>query len=145
MHIGVGNGFIVAHVITDDKTHDGSIASQLIQKQARLIQSQVTKDMIKHRFNSQPMIIFEKVGRSTFILGKMRLYLNLKKLRSDNEINTLRRSMKMVCWLGEEHQATTVRAKLKTCSFDTKNYLVMHSMREMKTLVWLSLSSHAIF
>ena len=32
MHIGVSNGFIVAHVITDDKTHDGSIASQLIQQ-----------------------------------------------------------------------------------------------------------------
>ena len=48
-------------------------------------------------------------------------------------------------WLGEEHQATRPRVKLKTCSFDTKNYLVMHSMREMKNLVWLSLSSYAIF
>ena len=69
MHIGVSNGFIVAHVITDDKTHDGSIGAQLIQKQARLIQSQLTKDMIKVGFTQPQMISSKTADKSTSTLG----------------------------------------------------------------------------
>ena len=84
--------------------------------------------------------------------GKINIHPRKNAVVSESEEAALRQRNQHIrtikedgVWLGEEHQATTVRAKLKTCSFDTKNYLVMHSMREMKTLVWLSLSSYAIF
>ena len=137
MHIGVSNGFIVAHVITDDKTHDGSIASQLIQQVGEIDsitadkgydQTQVQQSAYDHLREGGKINIHP---RKNAVISESEEAAQ-KMLMRDNEINTLRRSMKMVFWLGEEHQATTVRAKLKTCSFDTKNYLVMRSTREIK-------------
>ena len=77
--IGVSNRFIVAHVINDENTHDGSIGAQLIQQVGEIDSIIADKGYDQDIFSSQPPISFEKVGKSTYIKGKMRLYLNLKK------------------------------------------------------------------
>ena len=100
MHIGVSNGFIVAHVITDDKTHDGSIASQLIQQVGEIDsitadkgydQTQVQQSAYDHLREGGKINIHPRknavVSESEEAAQKM--------LMRDNEINTLRRSMKM--------------------------------------------------
>ena len=146
MHIGVSNGFIVAHVITDDKTHDGSIASQLIQKQGEI--DSITADKGYDQIQVQQSA-YDHLREG----GKINIHPRKNAVISESEEAALRQRNQHIKTISEEGyfglekniRRTTVRVKLKTCSFDTKNYLVMHSMREMKTLVWLSLSSHAIF
>ena len=80
MHIGVSNGFVVAHVITDDKTHDGSIASQLIQQVGEIDSITADKGYDQTQVQQSAYDHLREGGKSTFIQGKMRLYLNLKKL-----------------------------------------------------------------
>ena len=89
----------MAHVITDDKTHDGSIASQLIQQVGEIDsitadkgydQTQVQQSAYDHLREGGMINIHPRknavVSESEEAAQKM--------LMRDNEINTLRRSMK---------------------------------------------------
>ena len=140
MHIGVSNGFIVAHVITDDKTHGGSIASQLIQQVGEI--DSITADKGYDQTQVQQSA-YDHLREG----GKINIHPRKNAVVSESEEAALRERNQHIKTINEEGcvglekniRRATVRVKLKTCSFDTKNYLVMHSMREMKTLVWLSL------
>ena len=145
LHIGVSNGFIVAHILADDKIHDGSIASQLIQQVGEIDSITTDKGYDQTELQQSAYDHLREGGKLNIHPRKNAVSgpKNVNERQPNQHIKTI--NEEGCVGLEKNIRRATVRVKLKTCSFDTKNYLEMHSMSEMKTLVWLSLLSYAIF
>ena len=97
LHIGVSNGVIVAHLLSEDRKTDGEIAPHLIKQVGKIESITAEKDMIKVEFTQPQVMPSKKVVKSTPILGQMQLFPLQMKQHLDSEISMSNQSMKTAC------------------------------------------------